>query len=115
MPVEIVSRWPRRPGEDAGRHSPRWLEESALPASIPLGTTHHGCMALSTQLCLILVPLDHEPFGCLEDPSVPFARPFLLLWATAASQLQTPRGSVPLIPRWLGTPYGLRLCIFAKS
>ena len=41
-----------------------------------LGTTHDGCAALPTQLCLILVPLDHEPFGCLGGPPVPRTRIF---------------------------------------
>ena len=31
-------------------------------------------MTLSTKLGLTLVPLDHEPLGCFEDPPVPHAR-----------------------------------------
>ena len=40
----------------------------ASPPPIPLGTTLGGCAALPTQLCLILMPFHHEPFGCFEDP-----------------------------------------------
>ena len=76
----------------------------APPTPIFLGTTHGGCAALPTQLCLILVPPCHEPFGCFKDPRIPLPRFFLPQWTTARSQLQTPRGSVPLTLRWLGTP-----------
>ena len=39
----------------------------APPPPIPLDTGHGGCAVLSTQLCLILVPPHHEPFGCFEE------------------------------------------------
>ena len=44
----------------------------APPRSNPLGATRGGFLALSTQLCLNLVPPHHEPFGCFKDPIVPF-------------------------------------------
>ena len=39
---------------------------------------------------------------------------FLQQWTTMRSQLQSRRGKVPLTLRWLGTPQGLRRCIYAK-
>ena len=50
----------------------------ASPSPLPLGTTHGGCVALPTQLCLILVSPCHEPFGCFKDPSVSLPRNFCL-------------------------------------
>ena len=46
------------------------------PPPIPLDTTRGERAALPTQLCIILVPLHHEPFGCFEDPPVPLPRLF---------------------------------------
>ena len=46
----------------------------ALPPPVRLGTTHGGFPALSTQLCLTLVPPHHEPFGCFKDAPVPLPR-----------------------------------------
>ena len=48
----------------------------ARPPPSPWGTTHGGCTALPTQLCLILVPLHYEPFGCFKDPPAPLPRLF---------------------------------------
>ena len=48
----------------------------APPPPFPLGTTHGRSPALSTQLCLILVPPHNEPFGCFKDPPVPLPRHF---------------------------------------
>ena len=45
-----------------------------FPWALP--TTHGGCAALPTQLCLIPVPPHHEPFGYFEDPPVPPPRLF---------------------------------------
>ena len=40
----------------------------APPPPIPSGTTLGGFPAMSTQLCLMLVPPHREPFGCFEAP-----------------------------------------------
>ena len=53
---------------------PRFPCDCCPPLPIPLGTTHSGFVALSTRVRLILVPRNHEPLGCFEDPSVPLAR-----------------------------------------
>ena len=44
------------------------------PSSIPLGTAHGGCAALSTQLHLILVPPCHKPSICVKDSLISFSR-----------------------------------------
>ena len=48
---------------------------NAPPLSIPLDTTHNGCVVLPAQLQfrLILVPPVYEPFGCSENLPVPLA------------------------------------------
>ena len=46
----------------------------APPLLIRLGTTHSGCVALSTRIRFTLVLLNHDPVGCVEDPPVALAR-----------------------------------------
>ena len=41
------------------------------PPPIPLGTTHNGCTAVPSLICLIFVAHDHEPSGRLVDRPVP--------------------------------------------
>ena len=77
----------------------------APPPPVPLGIPHDGCAALLAQLCLILVSPLHEPFVCFKDPPGTTSPPFSLQWTIVRSQLYSPRGSVPLILRWLGTPH----------
>ena len=45
-----------------------------LPSPIALGNTQGRFPALSTQLCLIIIPPHHEPLGCFKDPPVPLPR-----------------------------------------
>lgn len=51
-----------------------FLTTIAPPLPIPLYTAPNGCVALSTQVRLILVPPGHEPFSGVEDSPVPLAR-----------------------------------------
>ena len=87
----------------------------APPPSISLVTTHGGCTALPTQLCLNAVLPHHEPFGCFKNPPVPLPRVFCCNGTLCGLDLQTPSGSVPLTLRWLGTPPGLQLLTYVKS
>ena len=89
---------------------------SCCPPS-PRSLGHHprriGCAAYSAapHPCATL-PLTVR---LLQEPPGSTSSLFLLQWTAARSQLQTPSRSVPLILRWLRTPYGLRLCIYANS
>ena len=50
-----------------------------------------------------------------RTPRCPFPPFSLLQWATARFQHQRSWGRVPLILRWLGNPYGFRLCAYVES
>ena len=57
---------------------PRSPHDCSPPLSMPFGTTHSGCVALSAHIRFILVPPNHEPnhepLVCVEDPPVPLPR-----------------------------------------
>ena len=59
------------------------------PLPIPLGTAHNGCVALSSQIRLIFVPLHHEPIGCFEDPPGTACPPPLLQQPTWYAAIST--------------------------
>ena len=76
---------------------------------------HGGCAGLwPAQLCLILVPPHHEPFGCFKKSPVAPPTCFVSCGRPQRSQLRTSRGRAPLIFRWLETPQGLRSCVYSK-
>ena len=76
------------------------------PIHYLVGITHDDGGGGCAVVCLIFVPPRHEPLCCFEDPPLPFPpRLFCCMqWTTARSELQTPRGQVPLTRRWIGTP-----------
>ena len=59
-------------------HSARFPSAPGLAPSppFPLDTFHGGWHALPTQLCLVVAPPHHEPYGCFKDTRLPLSRLF---------------------------------------
>ena len=50
------------------------LTTVAPPLALPIGTTHSGYVVLSTRICFIFRPPNHDQLSCFVEPPVPFER-----------------------------------------